>query len=221
MIWRVKCWMFLGHKMTLLSLLIATWIHVRLACNPDFCISRAHGEYFCDTADSASYYRCDNGITWHFTCGLGTVYDGSICNLPPTACITNPVPDPSSGEVVNGICVATAGSSTGTTGSTGSMVSPETTGTAAPPNCGYGILWHLYRRYLNMKSACAVLKEFPVATPISCASKCTMSGTCTGFNLYTQPNNLTRTLRYVCQLVACPGDHLLSFATEDAFYDQI
>ncbi|XP_067668181.1 uncharacterized protein [Haliotis asinina] len=186
-----------------------------VACNPDFCLSRAHGAYFCDPADSASYYRCVFGEAHHFTCGPGTVYDGSVCNLPHTACITNPVPDSSPGEVVNGVCVATTGpaiTSTGTTGSafsetTGSTVSEttgstvsETSGTTAATNTepgGHGVIWQQYRRHLQMKSECAVVIEVLVATPMSCASECTISGSCTGFNLYTDPHNTTPSLQYM------------------------
>ncbi|XP_048247004.1 uncharacterized protein LOC124129574 [Haliotis rufescens] len=164
-----------------------------LACDPFLCTSAPNGAYFCDPADSASYYRCEYDKPRHFTCGPGTFFDGRVCNVPQHACITYPAPDTSPGTVINGICKATAVSgdaaTTTTTGSAG-IGTTAATGTSPLPNTDaaeHGVLWQRYKRRLNMKSACAVFKEYPVATPISCASKCTMSGTCTGLSLYTHP----------------------------------
>ncbi|XP_071084731.1 uncharacterized protein [Haliotis cracherodii] len=199
-----------------------------MACDSDFCIDKTNGAYFCDPADSASYYRCEFGKARHFTCGPGTLYDGFVCNFPQQACITNPVPDASPGTVINGICEATAESgntaTTTTTGGAASIGTTVATGATLPSSTAgdeLGIVWQLYRRHRNMKSACGVSKDFLVATPILCGSACSITGGCTGFNLYRSPSNVVGGKRYVCELLTCLNDHLLSSIAGQHYYDQI
>ncbi|XP_071084732.1 uncharacterized protein [Haliotis cracherodii] len=221
--------------MFLWSVILTTMIYASLACNPDFCIGRADGEFFCDPADSASSYRCVFSKAFHFTCGAGTVYDGSVCNWPNTACITNPVPDPVPGEVVGGICVPIAG--TGTTGSAGNIettLAIETTettgsasslGTTAMPSSTegseQGVFWGIYRRYPNTRSTCTLTQKILVARPIPCGSACSITEGCTGFNLYRSPSNVVGGKRYECELLACQNDHMLSGIAGHHYYDQL
>ncbi|XP_067670516.1 uncharacterized protein [Haliotis asinina] len=231
--------------MLLLSVVLTTMLQASLACNPFFCTGRAEGEYFCDPADSASYYRCVFNKPFHFTCGPGTVYDGSICNWPDQACIKNPVPDPVTGEVVGGICVPTAASidttvAIATTQTSGSTVNTETTvaiGTTQTTRSAGNtettvamgttqttesvVIRNIYRRHPNMRSGCTITQESRVVTPMSCGSKCSITGGCTGFNLSQSPGNTVDGKRYECRLLTCLNDHMLSAIAGQHFYDKI